>query len=175
MVLKLMKSFSQSLEHLRPPMVDLLRNSMKEINMREKLKAGAIALALLGPVGFATAQNDASPPHSGAAPETLVLDPIQEHNITQGLKSQRAQPAPSGYQGQVGTQVPDSITSRSLPSDVTAQVPQTQGYFYVKMPHRVLLIDPQSKTVVEIVDDESTTGLDPSNKDNEDSDVKQRQ
>ncbi len=75
-----------------------------------------------------------------------------------GLHEEQAQSNPSGYQGQLGSKVPDSMSAQKLPGDVADQVPQTKGYYFVKLPDRVLLLDPDTKTVVEIVAGPETTG-----------------
>jgi hypothetical protein len=48
-----------------------------------------------------------------------------------------------------------------MPDDVTAQVPETKDYLFVKLPDRILIIDPDSKTVAEIVAAPATTGSSP--------------
>jgi hypothetical protein len=120
--------------------------------MRMQLRAGAMALALLGSVGFATAQN---PPSSGQ--EKLNLSPSQERTVSQGLSREPTQPA-QGYQGQVGSKPPESLKQQTLPNDVTAQVPETKNMLFIKLPDRILLIDPDNKTVAEIVMGPATTG-----------------
>ncbi|MGZ3310914.1 MAG: hypothetical protein ACXU8R_20590, partial [Xanthobacteraceae bacterium] len=80
-----------------------------------------------------------------------------EQMITQGLRSEPSQSAP-GYRGDVGSKLPDSMTSKALPDDVTAQVPATKTYLFVKLPDRILLIDPDTKLVAEIVGGPATTG-----------------
>jgi len=53
------------------------------------------------------------------------------------------------------------MTAQSMPSDVSNQVPEAKSLLFVKLPDRVLLIDPDSKRVSEIVmdaDSDSTTG-----------------
>jgi hypothetical protein len=51
------------------------------------------------------------------------------------------------------------MTAQSMPSDVTNQVPEAKSLLFVKLPDRVLLIDPDTKMVSEIVmDSDSTTG-----------------
>jgi hypothetical protein len=60
--------------------------------------------------------------------------------------------------GQVGSKPPDSLTQRQLPNDVTAQMPETKSYLFIKLPDRILLIDPDTKTVAEIVGAPATTG-----------------
>jgi hypothetical protein len=59
--------------------------------------------------------------------------------------------------------MPDSMTAQSLPSNVTDQVPEAKNLLFVKLPDRVLLIDPDNKVVTELVMDsgassDTTTG-----------------
>jgi hypothetical protein len=44
---------------------------------------------------------------------------------------------------------------------VTDQVPETKSYLFIKLPDRILLIDPDSKAVAEIVGAPGTTGEKP--------------
>jgi hypothetical protein len=104
--------------------------------------------------GFAIAQ---TAPGSTGAQEKFNLSQPHEQMITQGLRSEASQAAP-GYQGDAGSKVPDSMTSKALPDDVTAQVPATKTYLFVKLPDRILLIDPDTKLVAEIVGGPATTG-----------------
>jgi hypothetical protein len=66
--------------------------------------------------------------------------------------------ASDGYQGEVGSKPPASLAQKSLPNDVTDQVPETKSYLFIKLPDRILLIDPDSKEVAEIVGGPMTTG-----------------
>jgi hypothetical protein len=119
--------------------------------MRPQIRVGALALALLGCVSFAGAQTPSDPP------EKFNLSQSKERMVSQGLAREPAQSAP-GYQGQVGSKPPDPLASKPLPNSVTDQVPETKTYLFVKLPDRILLIDPDSKMVAEIVVDEATTG-----------------
>lgn len=123
--------------------------------MRQQLRAGTLMLALFGSAGFATAQNV---PGSTGAQEKFNLSQPHEQMITQGLRSEPSQSAP-GYRGDVGSKPPESMTSKALPDDVTAQVPVTKTYLFVKLPDRILLIDPDTKMVAEIVGGPATTGI----------------
>ena len=64
--------------------------------MQAYLRAGSLALAIVGSAGFAAAQNQ-----SGDSPERFNLSRSQEQAVSQGLRSEPAQSTP-GYQGQVG-------------------------------------------------------------------------
>jgi hypothetical protein len=122
--------------------------------MRQQLRAGTLVLALFGSGGFAIAQ---TAPGSTGAQEKFNLSQSHEQMITQGLRSEPSQSAP-GYRGDVGSKLPDSMTSKALPDDVTAQVPATKTYLFVKLSDRILLIDPDTKLVAEIVGGPATTG-----------------
>jgi hypothetical protein len=117
-----------------------------------QIRAGAMALALLGSASLALAQT----PSTGSE-EKLNLSQQQERTVSQGLRNEQAQNA-QGYKGEVGSTPPESLQRKPLPSTVTDQVPATKSYLFIKLPDRILLIDPDSKAVAEIVGAEGTTG-----------------
>jgi hypothetical protein len=125
--------------------------------MRMQVRAGTLVLAMLGGIGLAAGQGM---PGGAGAQEKLNLSKSKEDTISQGLKSEPAQSSP-GYRGDVGSKPPDSLTRKQLPNDVTADVPETKTYLFIKLPDRILLIDPDSKAVAEIVGGPATTGSDP--------------
>ena len=126
------------------------------MRMHTQLCAGALSLALLGSVSVAFGQ---TPPAGGSGQEKFNLNQSQERMVSQGLQNEQSQPASPSFQGEVGSKVPDSMNARQLPNEVTSQVPQTRTYLFVKLPDRILLIDPQTRTVAEIVPNEAgTTG-----------------
>jgi hypothetical protein len=131
---------------------------MEEV-MRHHLCAGIAALALITAAGPAAGQTRAST--EGQKQQSLNLDNAQQHQVTQGLSNQQAQAKPPGFDGQVGSKVPDAMHPQSLPGNVTSDVPETKGYLFVKLPDRALLIDPETKTVVELVLAENATGSTP--------------
>ena len=116
--------------------------------MSQLIRAGVITLGIFGSVGFAAAQQASGPD----------LTPTQQRTVSQGLAGSPSQSAPTGAQPQVGDKMPDSMTARQLPSNVTDQVPEVKKLLFVKLPDRVILIDPDSKLVTEIVMDDTTTG-----------------
>jgi hypothetical protein len=128
----------------------------QETVMSRLLRAGAIAVAIFGGAGFGAAQTASGNDHPD-------LTPTQQQSVSQGLANSPAQPAPTGAQPQVGDKVPDSMTARSLPGDVTVQVPAVKKLLFVKLPDRIVLIDPDTKLVSEIVlnSDSSATGSNP--------------
>ncbi len=123
--------------------------------MNRLIRAGAITAAIFSSVGFAAAQNSPSST-PGAAHGDLTTK--QQQMVSQGLAASPSQSAPADAQPQVGNKLPDSMSAQALPSNVTDQVPDAKNLLFVKLPDRVLLIDPDSKLVTEIVMDDSTTG-----------------
>jgi len=57
------------------------------------------------------------------------------------------------------------MTAQHLPSDITDQVPEAKQLLFVKLPDRIILIDPDTKLVTEIVTDSVTTGSSPNSSD----------
>ncbi|KRR07330.1 hypothetical protein CQ12_00645 [Bradyrhizobium jicamae] len=50
------------------------------------------------------------------------------------------------------------MSAQSVPGNVTDQVPETKNLLFVKLPDRIVLIDPDNKLVTQIVMDSATTG-----------------
>jgi hypothetical protein len=122
--------------------------------MSKLFRAGAITVAIFGNVGFAAGQGATNNPHSD-------LTPSQQQTLSHGLASSPSQPASAGAQPQVGDKLPDSMTAQAVPNDVADQVPQVKQLLFVKLPDRIVLIDPDTKLVSEIVMEPSTTGSNP--------------
>lgn len=121
--------------------------------MRQKFRAGAIVLALLGSVSIAAAQSVPSGAMStGGDHAKASLTPAQENTLKQGLASEQTVSAPSGFQAEVGKQLPPSLTPQPLPSAVEAQVPETKSFLFVKLSDRVLLIDPATQQIAQIIE-----------------------
>lgn len=131
--------------------------------MRYQLCASAIALALLGTAGMAAAQSGSnsqsgSNMQAGSSSSQTNLTSSEQQSIKQGLANQPTDSAPSGYKGQIGSQVPSSVNAHAMPSSVSAQVPAAKTLLFVKLQDRLLLIDPANKTVAMIIPAAATTG-----------------
>jgi hypothetical protein len=123
----------------------------QESNMNKLTRTGAIAAAIFGNIGIAAAQQAPSGAHSD-------LTANQQQAVSQGLSTSPSQQAPAGAEPEVGNKLPDSMTAQSLPNNVTDQVPQVKNLLFVKLPDRIVLIDPDTNRVTEIVADEAATG-----------------
>jgi hypothetical protein len=123
---------------------------------------------LIAATGAATAQSSqpGSAPQSsqatapGSQQEKFNLSPSKEQSVTQGLANQSAQNVP-GFSGQVGNKLPASEKAQPLPGNVQAQVPEIKQMLFVKLPDRIVLIDPDTELVAEIVMAPATTGSSP--------------
>jgi hypothetical protein len=69
----------------------------------------------------------------------------QRGAIYQALKGQ---PAGSAFNADVGTELPPAVDLHAVPHEVTARVPQTEGYQYTVADNRVLLVSPPTRIVV---------------------------
>jgi hypothetical protein len=123
--------------------------------MNQLIRAGAITVAIFSSVGLAAAQNAPSQTAGAAHPD---LTARQQQAVSQGLAASPSQPTQAGAQPQVGNKLPDSMTAQALPNDVTNQVPEVKNLLFVKLPDRIMLIDPDTKLITEIVMDDTTTG-----------------
>jgi hypothetical protein len=126
--------------------------------MRTLIQASTLVLAVVGSVGFAVAQNA---PGDANQQEKLNLSQSKEGQVTKGLSGEQSQSAP-GYRGEIGSKPPGSLSAKRMPDDVAAQVPETKNYLFIKLPDRILLIDPDTLAVAEIVGAPTTAGSGPS-------------
>jgi hypothetical protein len=118
--------------------------------MRKSVYRAAVVAAFLGSVAIGTAAE-------------LNLTAQQKQAIMQSIQSERGQPAPAGFQPRIGASVPQSMSLRQLPSNVTAQVPATRDYEFAKLDNNeILLIDPRDRRVADIITSSGTTGAAPS-------------
>jgi hypothetical protein len=122
--------------------------------MNRLLSSGAL-LVILGST-VATAQNASDTTQSNNAHG--ALNPAQQQMVSNSLSSTPSQSAPSGAQPQVGDKVPESMSAQSMPHNVVDQVPEAKELLFVKPPDRILLIDPDTKLISEIVTEPATTG-----------------
>jgi hypothetical protein len=128
---------------------------LKDTVMSRLICVGTVTLAIFGNISFAAGQNAPSRAPGAAHPD---LSSKQERMVSQALATSPSQPAPVGVQPQIGSRLPVSMTAQTLPSDVADQVPEAKQLLFVKLPDRVVLIDPDTQVVTEIVMDPTTTG-----------------
>jgi len=130
-------------------------------------RCGSVAAVLLATaiaVGPAAAQGGAgrdspskeSPATATDAPRdvpSLELSQSQREAIYQSVSNRQAKKdtAPVGFRAAIGAHVPDSIKLEPLPKAVVELVPKTVDYEYAFVDNQVLLVEPRSRTVVEVI------------------------
>ncbi len=81
----------------------------------------------------------------------LKLTVAQRAEIWKQLGNQRTEKAPAGFEPKVGEEVPNHLHLKSLPSDVSSQVPTVQPYEYAMLHSQLLIVDPSTKKIVAII------------------------
>jgi hypothetical protein len=134
--------------------------------MQRLLLTSSITVMLLSGVGFAAAQqtqgggnapsmnspqSPSSSQSSNPTQKILMLSPAERQKIVQGLRDEQMQSLAQDEQAQVGSKPPESVSKQTLPTNVTSDVPQTKKLLFVKLPDRILLIDPDQQMVAEII------------------------
>jgi hypothetical protein len=103
-----------------------------------------------------TAPGQAGPQTSADAPQNipdLGLSPSQKETIYQSIRNQQAKKnaEPIGFRSAVGAHVPDAIEVSPLPKTIVELIPKMRDYRYAFVANEVLIIDPQLKTVVDVI------------------------
>jgi len=126
-------------------------------------RSAAILIAASLTVGSAAAQagsdtgtsaNDV--PAATDAPRnvpSLELSQAQRDAIYQSISNRQSKKdtAPDGFRAAVGAHVPDAIVLEPLPKTVAELVPKLADYQYAFVANQVLIVDPTSRTVVEVI------------------------
>ena len=123
--------------------------------MRNKLYQAAITLVLLGGPAPAVAQDAPTHPGAEANPAgvpNLKLTAAQKQTIYSSISNQKQkETAPPTFQAAVGAVVPGSVELQRLPKTIVDLIPELKDYEYAMVANQVLLVDPKSKQVVEII------------------------
>jgi len=117
------------------------------IQMTSNLRHAIVVLALLTSTGIAIAAETGP-----SSKDQLNLTNAQQKEIWQSVNKQNMKDTtPAGFRPTVGAVVPSSIKLHALPGDATRQVPAVKSYDYAMLQNDVLLIDPTSKKIVDII------------------------
>ncbi len=117
--------------------------------MNAYVRNGMAALALMASAGVAAA---AGMSNSAAANDHLNLTSVQQKEIWQGVSQQAAKATtPASFKPTVGEATPSSIKLQPLPSKVANEVPAVKSYDFAMLQNQVLIVDPSSRKIVDIV------------------------
>jgi hypothetical protein len=116
-----------------------------ENDMKRTLLAGLTALALAAPA-FAQTTIVTPAPGPGA---TVVIAPEQRTKIKQYVVQQRVKPVTLRERVTVGAVLPAEVEFAAVPSDWG---PELGRYRYVYSGNDVVLVEPSSRRVIQIID-----------------------
>jgi hypothetical protein len=118
--------------------------------MRIQLHSAVTTVALLATVGAAAAATSSSTMKS--ANDMLNLTSTQRHEIYQDVGKQKmSQTAPAGFTAKLGEAVPSSVRLNPLPASATKQVSAVKSYDYAKLGNEVLIVNPSSKKIADVI------------------------
>ena len=131
--------------------------------MQSRFTYGATTLALLASVTCAFAQSPntitkrdsgALPPPPSAQMQTqaqLSLSADQKQAIWNSVGKNKGAKAPANFQASIGANVPAQLALRALPSTLSKQMPDAKKYRYAKIDDQVVLVDPSTHKVIDII------------------------
>lgn len=93
---------------------------------------------------------------SAMTKDAITLTREQKQTVYQQLGMDASeQQSPSGFQASVGATLPSDIMLEEVPNDVSSKVPTIANYRFAKLEDdRLLIVDPNDRRVVSIIDDE---------------------
>jgi hypothetical protein len=108
----------------------------------------ALVVVFAGAVMTALAQ-DAPPPDL----PRLDLTPAQRQTIHQSIVNQqdKKSTAPDTFRAAVGANVPDTVKLEPMPKTIVELMPQTKDFRYGLVSNQVLIVEPRSRRVVEVI------------------------
>ncbi len=80
------------------------------------------------------------------------LAPDKQERIRSYVRSQEIAPMASGDRVTVGGILPRSTPLRGLPRDMVTEIPKITSYRYVVLPEGIAIVEPATRTVVQIID-----------------------
>lgn len=114
----------------------------------KELRDGIVGLALLvsfGPAGAAASSE-------GSAWITDGLTGAQRQEIWHGTSKQAMQESsPAGFQVAIGETVPNSMKPQPMPKEVSDRVPAVKSYDFAILQNQLLIVDPSSMKVIDII------------------------
>jgi Protein of unknown function (DUF1236) len=78
----------------------------------------------------------------------LPLSDEQRGHIFDGIMMLRDAPVAEVPESEAATALPSSVALQELPASVTRDIPMVQGYKFVKLDDRILLVSPVDRLVV---------------------------
>jgi hypothetical protein len=114
--------------------------------MKTSLRNAAVVLALVGGVSVAAAQTTTT-----TTTTSFDLSPAQRTTIYKSVTKERVTSPSTDVRVSVGAEIPRSVELHALPSTVVTEVPGAKTYKYTVVDDQVVIVDPGTMKVVEII------------------------
>lgn len=122
--------------------------------MRNALKALVLGAAVLSVPAASLAQTTTITTTTRTERGPLVLTPEQRTTVYKHVVRERVvTPRGEVIEYRVGTRVPREIELRTFDEDLYVQAPALRPYRYVYVNNQLVLVDPETSEVVEIIAD----------------------
>lgn len=122
--------------------------------MTHSLKAALLGAAILSMPAAAFAQTTTITTTTRTERGPMVLTPDQRTTVYRRvIREERAVPRGPVVEYQVGTRVPREVELRTFDDDVYVEAPALRRYRYVHVNNQLVLVDPETSEVVEIIHD----------------------
>ena len=112
----------------------------------------AIPLALIGTVTVASGQSTTTTTTIEKRNDSLRLSPQQRSVIYRTVTRERRVVPPSDVEIRAGAAVPPTIVLSPLPESLYVQVPELTPYKYFYVNNQLVLVDPRTSQVIDIID-----------------------
>jgi hypothetical protein len=89
---------------------------------------------------------------SGALAQTVVFEPQQRTVIKSYVTKHPMRPATIQERVRVGWTVPTEVELAQVPEEIYAEVPSARAYSYFMWNNRVVLVEPRSRQVIDVID-----------------------
>jgi hypothetical protein len=122
--------------------------------MKNSLKALVLGAAVLSIPAAALAQTTTITTTTRSERGPVVLTPDQRTTVYKRVVRERVvTPRGEVIEYQVGARVPREVELRTFDDDVYVQAPELRRYRYMNVNNQVVLVDPETSEVVEIISD----------------------
>ena len=111
-----------------------------------------IPLALIGMAATASAQTTTTTTTIEKRIEPLRLTPQQRTVIYRTVTRERRVIPPSDVEIRAGAAVPPTVVLSPLPESLYVQVPELTPYKYFYVNNQLVLVDPRTSQVIDIID-----------------------
>lgn len=84
---------------------------------------------------------------------SLSLTPAQRQRVWNDISRHGViQIAPSNFTASIGATLPANIIPHMLPAEAPAHVPSLKPYDYALLRNKLLIVDPENKKIVQVID-----------------------